>query len=61
MFTNYFIYFNTLPKSQKFDQLFTILMFVFTLFAIGECLSYLKSKYLTIDKNSLWQRILKKL
>lgn len=61
MFMNYLIYFNTLSKQQKLEQVLITLISFFILFIICEFLEFLKLKYLDDTKDSLFQRFLKRL
>ena len=61
MFTNYIIYFNTLSKEAKLEQVFISLAFFLVLFAICGFLIFLKSKFLDENKNSIFQKFLKRL
>lgn len=61
MITNYLIYLNVLPEEERTKQI--LIMFLFLLFLLIVCgfLKFLKSKFMDENKNSLFQKFLKKL
>ena len=61
MISNYCIYFQTLSKQEKLEQVLFMLAFLLVFFAICSFLIFLKSKYLDDTKDSIWQKFLKKL
>lgn len=61
MISNYYIYLMTLPKEEAIKQIFIILIFFIAILAICGFLRYLKFKFMDKNKNSLFQKFLKKL
>ena len=61
MLSNYYIYLMTLPKEEAIKQIFLILAFFVIMLAICGFLKYLKFKYMDKNKNTLFQKFLKKL
>lgn len=61
MITNYLIYLATLPKEKQIEQIFMILAFLFLILAIFCILIFLKFKFINKNKDSFFQRILKKI
>ena len=61
MFSNYLIYLYTLPKEEKIEQILLLLAFFAVLLAICGLLTFIKLKFLNDNKNSLFQRFLKRL
>ena len=61
MFSNYFIYLNTLPKEEAIKQVFMILIFFFLLITLYCIFSYLKYKFMKKNnKKSLIKKFQKK-
>jgi hypothetical protein len=52
MLSTYLIYFNTLSNEQKVHQVFMLLIFFLSLFAICGLLEFLRTKYLNKAKNN---------
>ena len=61
MITNYLIYLFNLPKENQVKQILILLSFFTTLLVIGIFLKFLKIKFLDKNKNSLFQKFLKRL
>ncbi len=61
MITDYLIYLSTLPKEKQIEQIFMILAFLFLILAIFCILIFLKFKFTNKNKDSFFQRILKKI
>lgn len=61
MFSNYFIYLSTLPKEEKIEQIFTILLLMLILFIFCVIIELLKSKFRDKNKDNLFQKYLKSL
>ena len=61
MITNYLIYLLNLPKEKQVKQILILLAFFTTLLVIGIFLKFLKIKFLDENKNSLFQKFLKRL
>lgn len=61
MITNYLIYLMSLPKEERIKQILIMLAFFLLLLSICGLLKLLKTKFLDENKNSLFQKFLKKL
>ena len=61
MVSNYCIYLCTLPIEKRWEQILVLLGFFFVLTILCIFLKFLKTKFLDNNKNSLFQRFLKKL
>lgn len=61
MITNYLIYLITLPKDDQVKQIVILLAFFTFLITICFILKFLKIKFLNKNKDSVFQRFLKKL
>lgn len=61
MITNYIIYLNTLSNVEKNKQIALIFIFFISILIICGILYLIKKKFLKENKNTLFQRILKKL
>ncbi len=61
MITNYLIYLSTLPKEKQIEQIVMILGFLFLILTISCFLIFLKFKLANKNKDSFFQRILKKI
>ncbi len=61
MITNYLIYLSTLPREKQIEQIVMILGFLFLILAISCFLIFLKFKLANKNKDSFFQRILKKI
>lgn len=60
MITNYLIYLSTLPIEKQIEQIVMILAFLFFILAIFCFLIFIKFKFTKKNKDSFFQRILKK-
>lgn len=60
MITDYLIYLSTLPIEKQIEQIVMILAFLFFILAIFCFLIFLKFKFTKKNKDSFFQRILKK-
>lgn len=60
MITNYLIYLSTLQREKQIKEIFMILAFLFFMLTIFCFLIFLKLKFANKNKDSLFQRILKK-
>ena len=60
MITNYLIYLSTLQREKQIEQFFMILAFLFFILAIFCFLTFLKFKFTKKNKDSFFQRILKR-
>lgn len=60
MITNYLIYLSTLPREKQIEQIVMILAFLFIILAFSCFLIFLKFKFTNKNKDSFFQRILKK-
>ena len=60
MITNYLIYLMSLPKEERIKQILIMLAFFLLLLSICGLLKLLKTKFLDENKDSLFQRFLKK-
>lgn len=60
MVTNYLIYLINLPKEERIKQILIMLAFFLLLLTICGILKLLKVKFLDENKDSLFQRFLKK-
>ncbi len=61
MITNYIIYLNTLSNVEKNKQITLIFIFLICILIICGILYLIKKKFLKENKNTLFQKILKKL
>lgn len=61
MITNYIIYLNTLSNIEKNKQIASIFIFFIGILIICGILYLIKKKFLKENKNTLFQKILKKL
>lgn len=61
MIANYVLYLNILPNEEKLKQIAILLAFFLILLVICIILKFLKIKFINKNKNSLFQRFLKKL
>ena len=61
MITNYIIYLNTLSNVEKNKQIALIFIFFRSILIICGILYLIKKKFLKENKNTLFQKILKKL
>lgn len=61
MITNYIIYLNTLSNVEKNKQIALIFIFFIIILIICGILYLIKKKFLKENKNTLFQKILKKL
>lgn len=61
MITNYIIYLNTLSNVEKNKQIALIFIFFISILIICGILYLIKKKFLKENKNTLFQKILKKL
>lgn len=61
MFTNYFLYLNTLPKIEKENQIIMILLFFMIMMGIAGILAFVKYKYEGKVKNEKLKKFLEKI
>lgn len=61
MIANYVLYLNSLPVEKKLKQIAILLALFLILLVICIILKFLKIKFINENKNSLFQRFLKKL
>lgn len=61
MFSNYIIYLNTLSNTEKNKYLLYMAIFFITILFICGILYIIKNKFLDTTKNTLFQKILRKL
>ena len=61
MISNYIIYLNTLEEIEKNRYLLYIAIFFITILLICGILTFIKNKFIDNNKNTLFQKILKKL
>lgn len=61
MIANYIIYFNTLTRVEQSKQLSIILIFLLVLLIIVSFLAFFKIKFSDENKETLFQKFLKKL
>lgn len=61
MITNYLIFLMNLPKDERIKQLLIMLAFFLLLVTICGVLKLLKTKFFDESKDSLFQKILKRL
>ena len=61
MITNYIIYLNTLSNVEKNKQIALIFIFFISILIICGILYLIKKKFLKENKNTLFQKILKRL
>ena len=61
MITNYLIYLISLPKNEQLKQIIILLVFFTILISICFILKFLKIKFLNENKDSLFQKFLKRL
>lgn len=60
MFSNYFIYLFNLPAEQAIKQFFLIIFFLTTTLSFYIILLLLKEKFYNPEKNTIFQKFLKK-
>ena len=61
MISNYIIYLSTLANIEKNNYLLYIAIFFITILLICGILTFIKNKFIDNNKNTLFQKILKKL
>ena len=61
MMMNYLIYFISLPKDKQVQQIIILLTFFTFVISICFILKFLKTKFLNNNKDSMFQKFLKKL
>lgn len=61
MIANYIIYFNTLTRAEQGKQLSIILIFLLVSLIVVSFLAFLKIKFSDENKETLFQKFLKKL
>lgn len=61
MISNYIIYLSTLSNIEKNNYLLYIAIFFITILLICGILTFIKNKFIDNNKNTLFQKILKKL
>ena len=61
MISNYIIYLSTLSNTEKNNYLLYIAIFFITILLICGILTFIKNKFIDNNKNTLFQKILKKL
>ena len=61
MFTNYFIYLNTISKEEQIKQILILLASFAILLSICGILKFIKWKFINKTKNNIFQKFLKQL